>query len=64
MENIDDIDYRHGNSVFQRFKLKHLGEYHDLYVKVTLYYFEMYLKTLKICVLKCMSLIHIIFYHY
>ena len=33
MENIDDIDYRHGNSVFQRFKLKHLGEYHDLYVK-------------------------------
>ena len=22
MENIDDIDYRHGNSVFKRFKLK------------------------------------------
>ena len=22
MENIDDIDYRHGNNVFKRFKLK------------------------------------------
>ena len=33
MENIDDIDYRHGNNVFKRFKLKNLGEYHDLYIK-------------------------------
>ena len=33
MENIDDIDYIHGNSVFKRFKLKNLGEYHDLYVQ-------------------------------
>ena len=33
MENIDDIDYRHGNNVFKRFKLKKLGEYHDLYVQ-------------------------------
>ena len=32
MENIDDIDYRHGNNVFKRFKLKNLGKYHDLYV--------------------------------
>ena len=30
MENINDIDYRHGNNVFKRFKLKNLGEYHDL----------------------------------
>ena len=30
MENIDDIDYRHGN---KKFKLKNLGEYHDLYVQ-------------------------------
>ena len=22
MENVDDIDYRHGNNVFKRFKLK------------------------------------------
>ena len=33
MENIDDIDYRHGNNVFKRFKLKNLGENHDLYVQ-------------------------------
>ena len=32
-ENIDDIDYRHGNNVFKKFKLKNLGEYHDLYVQ-------------------------------
>ena len=33
MENIDDIDYRHGNNVFKRFKLKNLVEYHNLYVQ-------------------------------
>ena len=33
MENIDDIDYRYGNNVFKKFKLKNLGEYHDLYVE-------------------------------
>ena len=33
MENVDDIDYKHGNNVFKRFKLKNLGEYHDLYVQ-------------------------------
>ena len=33
MENINDIDYIHGNNVFKIFKLKHLGEYHDLYVQ-------------------------------
>ena len=33
MENVDDIDYRHGNNVFKKFKLKCLGEYHNLYVQ-------------------------------
>ena len=33
MENIDDIDYRHGNNVFNKFKLSNLGDYHDLYVQ-------------------------------
>ena len=32
MEDIDDIDYRHGNNVFNKFKLNNLGDYHDLYV--------------------------------
>ena len=30
MEDIGDIDYRHGNNVFKGFKL---GDYHDLYVQ-------------------------------
>ena len=55
MENIDDIDYRHGNNVFKRFKLKHLGE---------IYYWLMYLKTLEIRVLKYMNLILLISCHY
>ena len=33
MEDIDDIDYIHGNNVFKRFKLENLGQYHDLYVQ-------------------------------
>ena len=33
MEDIDDIDYRHGNNVFKSFKLNNLGDCHDLYVK-------------------------------
>ena len=33
MENIEDVDYRHGNNVFNKFKLNNLGEYHDLYVQ-------------------------------
>ena len=33
MEDITDVDRRHANNVFKNFKLKHLGEYHDLYVQ-------------------------------
>ena len=33
MENIDDIDYRHGNNMFKKFELENLGQYHDLYVQ-------------------------------
>ena len=33
MENIDYINYRHGNNVFKRFKLKNLGKYQVLYVQ-------------------------------
>ena len=33
MEDITDVDYRHGIKVFKEFKLKHLGDYHDLYVQ-------------------------------
>ena len=33
IEDIEDIDYRHGNHVFNNFKLNNLGDYHDLYVQ-------------------------------
>ena len=33
MEDIDEIDYRHGNNVFKSFKLENLRDYHNLYVK-------------------------------
>ena len=33
IEDIDDIDYRHGNNVFKGFKLENLGDYHDLHVQ-------------------------------
>ena len=45
MEDIDDIDYRHGNNVFKGFKLENLGDYHDLYVQS-----DTCLKALGICV--------------
>ena len=33
MEDITDADYAHAKRVCKDFELKHLGEYHDLYVQ-------------------------------
>ena len=33
MEDISEIDYRHPLKVFNKFNIKHLGKYHDLYVQ-------------------------------
>ena len=33
MEDITDADYKHAKKVWKNFKIKNLGEYHDLYVK-------------------------------
>ena len=33
VEDIEDIDYRHGNNLFNNFKVNKLGDYHDLYVQ-------------------------------
>ena len=33
IEDITDVDYEHADKVFKTFKLKHLGEYHDLYAQ-------------------------------
>ena len=51
MEDITDTDYRHANKVFKEFKIKHLGEYYDLYVQSdTLLFADVFRN--KTCVLK------------
>ena len=59
MEDITDTDYIHANKVFKEFKLKHLGEYHDLYVQNdTLLLADVF----ETCVLNYTNLILLIFY--
>ena len=48
--------------VFKKSKLKHLGDYHDLYVQSDTFCLQMYLKILETHVLKYMNLILLIFY--
>ena len=50
MEDITDANYAHSKGVCKDFEIKHLGEYHDLYV-------QMYGGTLEIRVLKYTKLI-------
>ena len=33
MEGISGIDYRHAEKVFNKFNIKNLGEFHNLYVQ-------------------------------
>ena len=33
MEDITDVEHRHASKVFKEFRLKNLGDYHDLYVQ-------------------------------
>ena len=33
IEDISEVDYRHALKVFNKFNIKNLGEYHDLYVQ-------------------------------
>ena len=48
-EHITDEVYAHAQKVWDTFKIKDLGEYHDLYVQsdMTQHYLRMYLKTLE-----------------
>ena len=64
MEDIDEIDYRHGNNVFKSFKLENLGDYHDLYVKSDTLSLADVFENLQICVLKSMNLTLLISYRY
>ena len=37
MEDITDADYKYAKRVCKDFEIKHLGEYHDLYLKELCY---------------------------
>ena len=55
IEDITDRDYAHAQKVFEEFKLKNLGDYHDLYVQSDTLLLEMCLKNLELSVLKYMN---------
>ena len=61
MKNITDVDCRHANNIFKKFKLKNLGEYHDLYVQSDTLFLQMYLKILETYMLKYINYILLIF---
>ena len=60
-EDITDTDYWHANKVFKELELKHLGEYHDLYVQSDTLLLADIFENLETCVLKYMNLILLIF---
>ena len=62
MEDIPDVDYRHGKTVFEYLINKNLGDYNDLYVQSDTLFLQMFLKILETCVLKYMNSILLIFY--
>ena len=62
LEDITDEDYIYATKAFEEFKLKNLGEYHDLYVQADTLLLAVYLKNLEINVLKYTNIILLIFY--
>ena len=55
MEGITEADYKHAKEVWKDLKIKNLSDYHDLLLKVTLYYLLIYSRILVINVLKYMD---------
>ena len=64
IEDITDIDYKHVKRVFREFKINHLGDYHDIYVKSGSLLLGDIFEILEINVLKHMSLVQLTFHHY
>ena len=51
MEDITDVDYRHGKTVFEYLINKNLGDYHDLYVQIdTLLLADVFEKFRNMCI--------------
>ena len=62
LEDITDKDYEHAQKVWEVFEIKILASIMTYMFKAIHYCLQMYLRTLEICVLKCMSLILPSFY--
>ena len=62
MEDITDADYTHVKRVCKDFELKNLGQYHDLYIQGnTLLLADVFVRTFKICDLKYMNWMLLVF---
>ena len=55
LQDIIDVDFAHTKRVCKDFKIKHLGEYHNLMFKKIHYCSLMYLTTSAVCVSKVAS---------
>ena len=47
MQDITDADYIHAKRISKVFETKTFGEYHNLYLRVIHYFWQMFSKTLK-----------------
>ena len=62
LEDITDEDYIHAQEVFEEFKLKNLGEYHDIYVQSNTLLLVDLFEDFKIRCIEIYELILLIFY--
>ena len=61
MKDVTKSDYRYKKRVCINFKIKHLGEYHDLYGQSNTFLLADVFETFGICVLEYLNLILLIF---
>ena len=64
MEDITHAGYAHAKRVCKYFKMKNLGNYHDFYVQINTLLLADVLEIFRICVLRYMSLILLIFFQH
>ena len=61
MQDITDADHKHSKIIWKDFRIKNVGEYHDLYIQTIPNNLQMHLKVFATSVMKNMSLIRLIF---